>query len=149
MGNICRSPMAEEIFRQITIREGVQDKYEVDSAGTYGGHEGELADPRMRRAAEERGYNLTHRSRPLLEQDFGRFDMVVVMDDRNLDDSLRMTRSLDDYAKLSRMADYAVKGSYDHIPDPYHGGSQGFYSVIDMLEDSCEGLFRKLESDSE
>ena len=78
MGNICRSPAAEEIFRQKVAAAGLGDRYEIDSAGTYSGHQGDLPDPRMRRAAERRGYMLTHRARPVMDEDFGRFDMLIV-----------------------------------------------------------------------
>ena len=80
LGNICRSPAAEEIFRTLTQRHGVADRFEIDSAGTYAGHTGDLPDRRMRRAAAGRGYELTHRARPLRESDFERFDRIIVMD---------------------------------------------------------------------
>ena len=80
LGNICRSPAAEEIFRTQVARQALSDSIEADSAGTYSGHAGNLPDPRMRRAAARRGYELTHRARPLHEADFERFDRIVVMD---------------------------------------------------------------------
>ncbi|MBR0339420.1 MAG: low molecular weight phosphotyrosine protein phosphatase, partial [Alistipes sp.] len=83
LGNICRSPMAEEIFRQKVFARDLGEKFEIDSAGTYSGHAGELADPRMREAAHCRGYCLTHRSRPFRVSDFEEFDRIVVMDDSN------------------------------------------------------------------
>ncbi|MBQ2423349.1 MAG: low molecular weight phosphotyrosine protein phosphatase, partial [Alistipes sp.] len=76
LGNICRSPAANGIFEDMVAKRGLQEKIEVDSAGTYSGHRGELPDLRMRRAALERGYNLTHRSRPICEDDFYDFDMI-------------------------------------------------------------------------
>ena len=81
LGNICRSPAAQGIFEDKVIKRGLADRIYTDSAGTYAGHRGELPDPRMRRAAAERGYELTHRSRPICEDDFYNFDMIVVMDD--------------------------------------------------------------------
>ena len=80
LGNICRSPAAEEIFRTQVARQALSDSIEADSAGTYSGHAGNLPDPRMRRAAARRGYELTHRARPLHEADFERFDRIVVME---------------------------------------------------------------------
>ena len=112
MGNICRSPAAEEIFRQKVAAAGLADQYEIDSAGTYSGHRGDLPDPRMRRAAERRGYTLTHRARPVLDEDFGRFDMLVAMDDRNVDALERLAFTLDDRAKIYRMAKLAFDGRY-------------------------------------
>lgn len=79
LGNICRSPAAEEIFRTQVARRGLTDQITTDSAGTYSGHAGELADPRMRRAAAARGYELTHHSRPIRPADFEQFDRIIVM----------------------------------------------------------------------
>lgn len=139
MGNICRSPAAEEIFRQKASRTGYADFYEVDSAGTYPGHRGELPDPRMREAAARRGYLLTHRARPVEDGDFHNYDMLVVMDERNYDDLERLAFTLDDKARIYRMADFA-DGGYDHIPDPYYEGREGFELVLDRLEECCSGL---------
>ena len=83
LGNICRSPAAHGIFEKMVAERGLNDKIEVDSAGTYPGHRGELPDPRMRRAALERGYNLSHRARTVSEDDFYDFDLIIVMDDSN------------------------------------------------------------------
>ena len=80
LGNICRSPAANGILEDMIARRGLQDQIEVDSAGTYPGHRGNLPDPRMRRAAAERGYDLTHRARTISEDDFYDFDMIIVMD---------------------------------------------------------------------
>ena len=77
LGNICRSPAAEAMLRQLVDREGLSNRVEIDSAGTYGGHAGERSDPRMRRAAEARGIEMTHRARQVREEDFGRFDRFV------------------------------------------------------------------------
>lgn len=140
MGNICRSPAAEEIFRQKASATGCADLYEVDSAGTYPGHRGELPDPRMREAAARRGYILTHRARPVEDSDFHRYDMLIVMDERNYYDLERLAFTLDDRARIYRMADFAGSGGYDHIPDPYYEGREGFESVLDRLEECCSGL---------
>ena len=88
LGNICRSPAAEAVFRRLVDEAGLSDHIEIDSAGTYGGHAGELPDPRMRIAASRRGYELTHRARPIREEDFDRFDRILVMDDSNYELSL-------------------------------------------------------------
>ena len=86
LGNICRSPAAEGIMRRIVSDRGLENEFEIDSAGTYGGHAGQLPDARMRAAASRRGYELTHRSRPLREEDFDAFDLIVVMDDGQIVD---------------------------------------------------------------
>ena len=80
LGNICRSAAANGVMEDFVEREGLSDKIIIDSAGTYGGHAGELPDPRMRVAASRRGYNLTHRSRRIKEDDFYNFDMIIVME---------------------------------------------------------------------
>ncbi|MDL2247659.1 low molecular weight phosphotyrosine protein phosphatase, partial [Bacteroides sp. OttesenSCG-928-J23] len=81
LGNICRSPMAEGVMLRLLKEAGLESEYEVDSAGTAGYHEGELADSRMRMHASKRGYNLTHRSRPVRTEDFYEFDLIIGMDD--------------------------------------------------------------------
>ena len=103
LGNICRSPMAEEIFRQKVFARGLGDEFEIDSAGTYSGHAGELADPRMREAAHCRGYCLTHRSRPLRVDDFSNFDRIIVMDDSNYERVCRIAPTREDIDKVYRM----------------------------------------------
>ena len=145
MGNICRSPAAEEIFRQKVWHAGLSDLYQTDSAGTYAGHKGELPDPRMRNAAAARGYVLTHRSRPFCYDDFQRFDMIVVMDDRNHHDIERLAFSLDDKARIYRMADFCMDSAYDYVPDPYYEGAEGFELVLDMLEKGCDNLIDFLQ----
>lgn len=139
LGNICRSPAAEEVMRQTAIRHGVD--IAVDSAGTYGGHAGDMADPRMRTAAAARGYNLTHRARRLTEQDFGRFDFVVVMDDMNYEAAHRLAPSPEAARKIYRMREFFSRhAEWSHVPDPYYEGRDGFELVLDMLEDGCEGI---------
>lgn len=145
MGNICRSPAAEEIFRQKAAESGLGDFYEVDSAGTYSGHAGELPDPRMREAAARRGYRLSHRARPVLDEDFGRFDMLIAMDDLNCDSLERLAFTLEDKVKIYRMADFGPRTGFDHVPDPYHEGRDGFELVLDLLENACSGLLGYLE----
>ena len=93
LGNICRSPAADGIMRHIVRKRGLGAEIAVDSAGTYAGHTGELPDARMRRAALRRGYELTHRARQIREEDFGKFDMIVVMDDRNYEHVHRLAPS--------------------------------------------------------
>ena len=93
LGNICRSPAADGIMHDLVEKQGVADRFTIDSAGTYGGHRGELPDPRMRSAASRRGYALTHRARQVSEADFDRFDMIVGMDDMNYETLYRMAPS--------------------------------------------------------
>lgn len=146
LGNICRSPAAEGVMRSIVERKGVADGFEIDSAGTYGGHRGELPDPRMRSAALRRGYALTHRARQVREEDFDRFDMIVVMDDMNYEQMHRLAPSREAAAKIFRMREFFSRhADRSYVPDPYYEGADGFELVLDMLEEGCEGILAHLE----
>lgn len=144
MGNICRSPMAEGVFKKILEREHKSHEISVDSAGTIGYHAGELADARMRRHAANRGYSLTHKSRKVCFTDFEKFDLLVAMDDANYADLCELANSPEDKNKIVRITDYCRTFNATHIPDPYYGGESGFEHVIDLLEDACEGLYNKI-----
>ena len=104
LGNICRSCTAEEIFRTLARRAGLDSRYEVDSAGIIDYHEGELPDARMRQTALRHGYRLTHRSRPIRPADFERFDLIIGMDDRNCDKLRRLAPTEEGKQKVAAMA---------------------------------------------
>ena len=144
LGNICRSPMAEGIFLKILAREGTSAKFVIDSAGLLDYHEGELADNRMRSHAINRGYNLLHRSRPVVKADFDRFDWIICMDDQNILGLKLLTSNPQHLAKIHLMTSYCVELKASYVPDPYNGGDQGFEHVIDLLEDACEGLYEEV-----
>lgn len=143
LGNICRSPAAEGIFKRIAHERGLN--VEVDSAGTSGWHEGEPADGRMRRAARNRGYELTSISRPVRRSDFSRFDLLVAMDDSNYDNLRQLANTIEEDDKVVRMADFLDRKDFDHIPDPYYGGADGFDLVIDLLEEASENLASEIQ----
>lgn len=147
LGNICRSPAAEGIFQSFLEDAGLRDKFEIDSAGLYGGHAGELPDNRMRVHASKRGYRLTHRSRPVRLSDFDEFDLIVAMDDSNYSRLKSLAPSIEGENKVVRMIDY-VKGfpNYFSVPDPYYEGAEGFEIVLDLLEDGCRNLLEDLRS---
>ena len=145
LGNICRSPAADEIFRARVREIGKEDNYEIDSAGTYGGHAGELPDARMRGAAFNRGYKLRHISRPVKPKDFEDFDMIIAMDDSNYENLFRMAGTLEERDKIYRMTDFSSQKEYNYIPDPYYEGQDGFGLVLDLLEDACKGLLEYTE----
>lgn len=148
LGNICRSPSAEAVFKGLVQHKGVHGNFEIDSAGTYGYHEGEPADRRMQSHAIKRGYNLTSISRPFESQtDWDRFDYIIAMDDSNLRDLKAMARSNDDLEKLFKMTDFSTRYNYNEVPDPYYGGDQGFELVLDLLEDAGEGFYEFIEKD--
>lgn len=140
LGNICRSCTAEEIMRQLILKAGEEQRFEVDSAGILSYHQGELPDSRMRMHAARRGYQLTHRSRPVCTHDFYDFDMIVAMDERNVDDLRERAPGLAEEQKIVRMTDFCREKVADHVPDPYYGGASGFENVLDILEDACQGL---------
>lgn len=143
LGNICRSVAAEEVFRTKAAAAGLAAEYEVDSAGLIDYHEGELADARMRSHARRRGYELTHRSRPVTPEDFGRFDLVVAMDDDNVRRLSRLAPDGAARARIVRMTDYLRRLEADFVPDPYYGGPEDFEHVLDLLEDASDGLLEQ------
>lgn len=145
LGNICRSPAAEGIFSGMVASRGLAGCYYIDSAGTYGGHRGELPDARMRKAGAARGYDFTHRSRPVSPEDFGWFDIILAMDDSNYENLFRMAPTLEAREKIHRMVEFGTRKDYSYIPDPYYEGSEGFELVLDLLEDHCAGLLDQLE----
>lgn len=146
LGNICRSPIAEEVFRQKVIAAGRQADFErIDSAGMIDYHEGELADGRMRRFASERGYHLTHRSRPMQKRDFEDFDLILAMDADNLSRLQRKAERSEQMDKVKLLSDYLTEHpDFHHIPDPYYGDASDFRLVIDLCEDACTRLLSSL-----
>ena len=147
LGNICRSSSAEEVMRTFVKREGLEEQVEVDSAGILNYHQGELPDSRMRMHAYHRGYELTHRSRPVCTEDFLEFDMIIGMDDRNIQDLKERAPSIEAEKKIHRMADFCRTKQVDYVPDPYYGGASGFENVLDILEDACAGLLEEIRKE--
>ena len=145
LGNICRSPTAEGVFRHLVEQSGVD--IDIDSAGTGGWHAGERADARMRRHAAKRGYDLTSRARAFDRRvDFEAFDLIIAMDDANLA-NLRRQDQHGRYAhKLVKMTDYCSQHPHSEVPDPYYGGAQGFELVLDIIEDAAGGLLAELSA---
>lgn len=146
LGNICRSPSAEAVMRKLVRDAGLEDRIEIDSAGITGYHEGDRADSRMRMHAARRGYTLDSISRPVRQRDFYDFDWIIGMDDQNIADLKRMAPDLEAVAKIHPMTEYSRNKLYDHVPDPYYSGAEGFELVLDLLEDACEGLLIHLQS---
>jgi protein-tyrosine phosphatase len=147
MGNICRSPTAETIFKNKLKNNDLEAKIQVDSCGIIDYHVGEKADARMRKHASKRGHEIKSIARQFNpENDFNEFDYIIVMDDDNLNDIHKLDPEKKHRHKVHKMTDFSQKAThYDHIPDPYYGGTDGFEIVIDMLEDACEGLVIKVK----
>jgi protein-tyrosine phosphatase len=148
LGNICRSPSAEAVFNALIAKHGLEGELQCDSAGTAAYHIGDQADHRMKQFAQERGYRLTSISRPVNPKiDFSRFDYLIGMDRQNIHDLKAMVRNDEDRKKIFLMTDFCQNKKYDLVPDPYYGGAGGFELVLDILEDACEGLIRKLRNE--
>ncbi len=145
LGNICRSPTAEGVFRALVERRGLESTISIDSAGTGDWHIGRGADERAVSAALTRGYDLSPlRARQTLAEDFRQFDYILAMDESNLQHLKAMAP--DDYAgHLGLFLDFSSQdfsngNSHREVPDPYYGGDQGFELVLDLIEDASEGL---------
>lgn len=142
LGNICRSPAAEGVLREIVKESGAEDRWEIDSAGTGGWHVGELPDKRMRIHARQRGIELTHRCRKVTPVDFDSFDIIIPMDADNEYNLRRLAPTLEAARKIVPMAAFIDPSfGFDHVPDPYYEGSEGFELVLDLLQDGCRRLF--------
>jgi protein-tyrosine phosphatase len=147
MGNICRSPTAEAVFRRHVEQEGMAGRIRIDSAGTHDYHVGEAPDARTQRAARLRGYDMRQlRGRQVEAGDFARFDYVLAMDQANLS-ILQRLRPRDAASHLGLFLDFAERHSEREVPDPYYGGAEGFERVLDMVEDAAQGLLHRLRQD--
>ena len=144
LGNICRSPTAEGIFRAMVTSAGRDDEFSIDSAGTSGWHVGASPDERSSIAAARRGYSIEGASRQFIVDDFDRFDHVIAMDHENVADLRRIARNDADRSKISLLRSFDDDASGEEVPDPYYGGGDGFERVLDVCEDGCSGLLRAL-----
>jgi protein-tyrosine phosphatase len=144
MGNICRSPTAEGVFRKLVAERAPDLDIEIDSAGTHGYHEGAPPDPRARRAAERRGVDLASlRARRVVATDFSYFELVLAMDEQNLQHLLEDCPA--EYRDRVRLfLDFAPHLERREVPDPYYGGSSGFEHVLDLVEQASSGLLEHL-----
>ena len=143
-GNICRSPTAEGIARYFIQTGGLESLIEVDSAATHGSHVGEAPDSRARKAAQQRGYDLSDlRARKLHISDFQRFDLVLAMDRGHLEYMQRMCPEVYQ-SRLGLFMDYARDSELDEVPDPYYGGPKGFEVVLDLCESGVRGLLESV-----
>ncbi|VVD78390.1 protein-tyrosine-phosphatase [Pandoraea horticolens] len=148
MGNICRSPSADGIFRHRLVEAGLADLIVVDSAGTHSYHIGHAPDARTQAAAQRRGYDLSElRARRVDAGDFVRFEWIVAMDDANVAE-LTARCPVEYRHKIVRLMDFATHHDATEVPDPYYGGAQGFETVLDYIEDGLDGLLARLERDA-
>lgn len=150
MGNICRSPAAEGIFKKYVDEAKLGGQISIDSAGTIGYHEGELPDARMRKHALNRGYYLDSRARQFNpKKDFNEFDYIITMDNDNYLDITRLDHKGLYRNKIYKMADFISAKNVKEVPDPYYGGADGFEFVIDILEEGSKNLLTKIKDDLE
>ena len=144
MGNICRSPTAEAVFRTCVEKAGLAQDILIDSAGTHDYHIGDPPDTRAQHAASRRGYDMSAlRGRQVEAADFIRFDYVLAMDRDNLA-ILQRLRPGNAESHLGLFLEFASRHSQRELPDPYYGGADGFERVLDMVEDAAEGLLQHI-----
>ena len=140
MGNICRSPTAEGVFRDVVKQQNMSDVISIDSAGTHAYHIGESPDPRSQSTALSHGVNLSsQRARKVVWEDFDRFNYVIAMDRSNLE-NLKNLQQSGQSAKLHLFMEFANDWDNQEVPDPYYGGANGFDQVFDMVQSASEGL---------
>ena len=150
MGNICRSPAAEGIFKKYVEDAKLDTKVSIDSAGTIGYHTGEMPDSRMRKHALTRGYILDSRARQFNpKQDFKEFDYIVTMDNDNYSDIKKLDIKKLYIDKILKMGDFISDNNVSEVPDPYYGGTEGFEYVINILENGAKNLLTKIKADLE
>jgi protein-tyrosine phosphatase len=144
LGNICRSPLAESVFRHLVRERGVESEFEIDSAGTSGYHAGDRPDTRSVATARARGVRVEGQSRQIARGDLERFDYVIVMDAENLASVERMRARVGGAARVHLLREWDPDGQGGNVPDPYYGGARGFEEVHDIVERSCQNLLEHL-----
>lgn len=148
MGNICRSPAAEGIAKNLLAKRGLNGTIEIDSAGTLDYHEGESPDPRMIAHAAKRNYSLDSLARQFdPKKDFEYFNYIVTMDDDNYEEITSLDKKNKYKNKIFKIVSFVNNHKVDEVPDPYYSGSDGFELVLNILEDSVSGLLKKVEND--
>lgn len=149
LGNICRSPAANGIMQHLVDERGLTDRYEIDSAGIGSWHIGKLPDHRMREHGRSHGYVFDHHARQITLSDFDRFDYIIVMDEQNYADVVRLRSKSGGKAKVCRMSSFFTSHPQaSYVPDPYYGSDSDFELAIELIEDGCAGLLERLEREA-
>lgn len=144
LGNICRSPTAQGVVENMVCDAGLEDKVEIDSAGTYGAHIGESPDRRATGMAARFGYDIQNqRARQIAFRDFQEFDYILVMDNDNLQ-ALKSQCPPKFHKKIALFLSYAKGARVQEVPDPYYGGEAGFEKVLRLIEEASQGLIEHL-----
>lgn len=147
LGNICRSPAAEGVMLGEIAGHGDESAWVIDSAGTGNYHVGDLPDKRMRVHARHRGYELTHRCRQVRPADFEDFDIIIGMDAQNLRNLRAIAPTAEAEEKVVGMAEFFTHATrYDHVPDPYYEGAEGFELVLDLLQGAVARLYNLVKN---
>lgn len=148
LGNICRSPSAENVMNHLIEQAGLSDRILCDSAGTSSYHVGSSPDRRMSAAAAAKlGIKLRGRARQFQKSDFQDFDLILAMDRENYENILTLDQTKQYQHKVRLMCEFCSRHTLKEVPDPYYGGQEGFNQVIDLLIDACEGLLTKVKSE--
>lgn len=142
-GNICRSPLAEALFRSLADEAGLLARFEIDSAGTHGYHEGDPADPRTRRVGRKHGLDVDSIARPVVDADFDRFDLIIAMD-RGHRRELQARAGAGRSVSIRLMREFDADARDQDVPDPYYGGEDGFEAMYHILQPACRGLLAAL-----
>jgi protein-tyrosine phosphatase len=145
LGNICRSPTADGVFQQLVSDAGLTKRIQVDSAGTANWHHGRAPDPRTIAAAKKRGFDLSPLcARQIKVSDFDEFDYILAMDEDNLA-GLRKLKPANYSGHLGLFLEFGSQTQYREVPDPYHGGNEGFELVLDLIENAAAGLLQSIQ----
>lgn len=146
LGNICRSPTAEGVFQHLVDEAGLSSYFEIDSSGTGAWHVGQAANANSRAIAQQRGVVLHSRARKIVPSDLEYFDLTVAMDFSNHSDIISMTPKTELHDSVVMLRDFDPDPDDGQVPDPYHGGIDGFNEVYDIVERSCRALLEVLRS---
>ena len=147
LGNICRSPLAEGVFRYLVEDQGLTNQFLIDSAGTGSWHVGERPDGRAALVAEQHGINLDSRARQIQDEDFSRFDYIIAMDRENLGVLSKLKAEMNSDTQITLLRSHDPNGcAEDEVPDPYYGGASGFENVYQLVKQSCKGLLQQLHA---
>ena len=145
LGNICRSPTAEAVFKRLVKENGLEKNFYIDSAGTSSNHTGEASDARSILNAVKRGYVMDHKARLFIAEDFSKFDRIICMDDSNYLNVNKLAKTEKDQLKIEKMAAYLKNFNDSYIIDPWPLGAEAFEHVLDLLEDACLHLLEQEE----
>jgi protein-tyrosine phosphatase len=144
LGNICRSPLAENVFRHLVEEAGLEGAFDVDSAGTGSWHVGQAPDARAASVARSRGIELRGRARQVTHDDLVAFDYVIAMDRDNLEELEHMARGARATSRIQLLRAYDPHPDGDEVPDPYYGGASGFEDVFEIVSRSCRTLLASI-----